>query len=196
MDKPGFVSVEMTRRNVKGGEQIQTSNNLTNPQGMWTQYRPTANWALQLSVQKNSTTYKIHKLKSDTISYIYLVLFIWKDMFTCMQIHSSTKSWSCIGTGSCIHWGWCLYVCVCVYSCIYSYIFTDRYTYMHAVRMSPATRAIDLAACKFILKNETGYKIYVDASNHCFIVAATTKMIEWTEPEDIRKWPPSHAKRK
>lgn len=44
--------------------------------------------------------------------------------------------------------------------------------------MYPATWAIDLAAYKFILRNERVYRIYVESNDHYFIVAETTKIIE------------------
>lgn len=66
---------------------------------------------------------------------------------------------------------------MCVYSCTYSYIFTDTHTHVCS-SMSPVTWAIDLAAYKFILKNETVYNIYVESNDHYFIVAETTEIIE------------------
>lgn len=90
-------------------------------------------------------------------------------MFTCMPTHICTNSKNkvevLLGLG----------LTSTEDSCTYSYIFTNTHA---CSQMSPATRAIDLAAYKFILKNETGYKIYVESNDHCFIVAETTKMIE------------------
>lgn len=66
-----------------------------------------------------------------------------------------------------------------MYIHVHIHIYSQTHTHTHACsQMSPVTWAINLAAYKFILKNETVYNIYVESNDHYFIVAETTKIIE------------------